>query len=196
MLAGDKPSVDGAVSGICVATPAEPVKAPALTLTLLFVCVLSNYSLNLSMSFTQLNYHIIFSTKNRVKSIAPQVERRIYTLLYVLSLDKKAVVHRIGGYEDHVHMLVSLPSDISLSEYIKYIKQNSSRIIGGEICIGWTGWEEGYGAFTLRNSDIDTVKEYIVRQKEHHRHVPFIEEYRNWLIEQGISPEEPFFPKV
>ena len=59
----------------------------------------------------------------------------------------------------------------------------------------WNGWTEGYGAFTYSITEIPNVIEYINNQKEPHKKVSFIEEYRQWLIEMGVSPNEPYFPK-
>jgi REP element-mobilizing transposase RayT len=156
-----------------------------------YVCIF------VDMSFTQLNYHIVFSTRRRQPLIRRDIERRVYGIIYKLSMQKDVTIHRIGGYFDHVHILASLPPQLSVSEYVKHVKQNSSRIISELKMIQmWYGWEEGYGAFTLRNAEIETVKNYIMSQHEHHRRVTFMEEYRDWLIEQGISPDAPFFPKL
>ena len=57
------------------------------------------------------------------------------------------------------------------------------------------GWQNGYSAFTYAYKDLDMIVNYIKGQKEHHKRVTFMEEYRNWLIENGVSPDEPYFPK-
>ena len=107
-----------------------------------------------------------------------------------------AFVYRIGGMPDHVHILVDISSKNTLSDFVKRLKQESSYLIKREdSCNSWNGWGEGYGAFTYSISDIPSVIEYINNQKEHHKKVSFIEEYRQWLIEMGVSPNEPFFPK-
>ena len=59
----------------------------------------------------------------------------------------------------------------------------------------WSGWQNGYGCFSYAISDIPNVKNYIINQKDHHKTVSFIDEYRNWLIEMGVSPDAPYFPK-
>ena len=98
---------------------------------------------------------------------------------------------------EHVHILVDITSKISLSDFVKRLKQESSYLVkeDGEFP-NWDGWGEGYGAFTYSISEIPNVIEYINNQKEHHKRVSFIEEYRQWLIEMGVSPNEPFFPKI
>lgn len=107
-----------------------------------------------------------------------------------------AYVYRIGGMSDHIHILADIPSSISVAKFIQKVKQESSYLVG-EIpeFPRWQGWENGYGAFTYAVRDIDMIKEYIAKQKEHHLKISFREEYRNWLIENGISPDAPYFPK-
>jgi REP element-mobilizing transposase RayT len=107
-----------------------------------------------------------------------------------------AHVHRIGGMPDHVHILVEIPANISISKFVQKVKQESSYLAKqcDELPL-WNGWAEGYGGFSYSTHDIETVKRYIINQKEHHRKIAFIDEYRAWLIENGISPDTPFFPK-
>ncbi len=59
----------------------------------------------------------------------------------------------------------------------------------------WSGWAEGYAAFSYNRGKIPIIINYFKGQKEHHKTVSFREEYRDWLIEQGISPDDPYFPK-
>ena len=107
-----------------------------------------------------------------------------------------AHIHRIGGMPDHVHILVDIPADISLSKFVQKLKQESSYLAKEAIELPlWSGWAEGYGGFSYSANEIDNVKQYIINQKEHHKRVSFIDEYRIWLLENGISPDAPFFPK-
>ena len=148
------------------------------------------------MSFTKSVYHIVFGTKHRQPCIAIDNERKLYKILYDLMKKYGAFVYRIGGMPDHVHILVDITSKIALTDFVKRMKQESSFLINKDGSFpGWTGWAEGYGAFTYSISDIPDVTEYINNQKEHHKRVSFIDEYRQWLIEMGVSPEEPYFPK-
>lgn len=148
------------------------------------------------MSFCNLLYHIVFATKNREQLIRPEIERRVYGLLYTIMTNKKAHVLRIGGMMDHVHIFVNIPPDISVSEFIKELKRESSIVMKSEKIIpNWNGWQNGYAAFSYSRYDIDKIVTYITNQKEHHRTVSFIDEYKAWLIENGISETEPYFPK-
>ena len=148
------------------------------------------------MSFTQSVYHIVFSTKKRIPSINIDKERIVYKILYDLMRKNGAYVYRIGGMPDHVHILVDITSKWSLSEFLKKLKQESSYLISQNgSFVNWNGWEEGYAAFTYSVKEIPTVVNYISNQKEHHKKISFRDEYRDWLIEMGVSPDEPYFPK-
>ena len=86
---------------------------------------------------------------------------------------------------------------MALSDFVKRIKQESSYLFRKDSAFSdrnW--WAEGYGAFIYSITEIPNVIEYINNQKEHHKKVSFIEEYRQWLIEMGVSPDEPYFPKI
>ncbi|MBR5843939.1 MAG: IS200/IS605 family transposase [Bacteroidaceae bacterium] len=148
------------------------------------------------MSFTQFIYHLVFPTKNRENTISIEGEKSLYKILYNIMKQEGAHVHRIGGMPDHVHILVEIPANISISKFVQKVKQESSYLAKEAIELPlWDGWAEGYGGFTYSANDIETVKRYIMNQKEHHRKITFIEEYRVWLIENGISTDAPFFPK-
>ena len=86
---------------------------------------------------------------------------------------------------------------MALSDFVKRLKQESSYLLRKDSTFSnWNGWAEGYGAFTYSITEIPNEIEYINNQKEHHKKVSFIEEYRQWLIEMGVSPDEPYFPKI
>ena len=86
---------------------------------------------------------------------------------------------------------------MALSDFVKRLKQESSYLLRIDSAFSdWNCWAEGYGAFTYSITEIPNVIEYINNQKEHHKKVSFIEEYRQWLIEMGASPDEPYFPKI
>ena len=148
------------------------------------------------MSFTRLIYHLVFPTKNRQNTISVEGEKVLYKILYEIMKREGAHIHRIGGMPDHVHILVDIQADISLSKFVQKLKQESNYLAkeANELPQR-NGWAEGYGGFSYSANEIDNVKQYIINQKEHHKRVSFIDEYRIWLLENGISPDAPFFPK-
>ena len=148
------------------------------------------------MSFTRFIYHLVFPTKDRQNTISIEGEKVLYKILYDIMKQEGAYVHRIGGMPDHVHILVDIPANTSPAAFVKKLKQESSFLAKQASELPqWNGWAEGYGGFTYSFEDIDTIKQYIINQKEHHKKTSFIDEYRAWLIENRISPDAPFFPK-
>ena len=148
-----------------------------------------------SMSFIRLNYHIVFATKRREPTIDLANERRVYALLFSIMKKYGATVFRIGGMPDHVHICVSIPPTIAVSDFVKHIKRESSLAIKqNSILAKWDGWQNGSGCFSYSKNDVDNIVNYIKGQKEHHRKRSFIDEYRAWLIENGVSSDEPYFP--
>ncbi len=149
------------------------------------------------MSFTKLTYHIVFATKNRMQTITAEHERELYAMIHHIINKNGGYLHRINGMPDHVHILVDLPPTIAVATFIQAVKRESSAMMSNSVAKfpNWVGWQEGYGCFSYSAADIPKIKNYIINQKTHHKTISFVEEYRNWLIEMGVSPEAPYFPK-
>src|SRR6267154_3089308 len=123
----------------------------------------------MSRTFTNLLTHLIFSTKNREPLIVPEIKSELFAYLGGLTADLKGKAYGINGTTDHVHMLISLPPVVSISEALRYLKSNSS----GWVHNKWTrrpfAWQLGYGAFSVSKSNVPQVLKYIADQKIHHR---------------------------
>lgn len=149
-------------------------------------------------TFTHLNYHFIWSTKNRDPIIHQSIETRIWGLIGSMGANEKEpakslIPIRIGGVEDHVHVAVSIPKTVSVSKAAQILKGGSSTIINRENLIeGRFEWQDGYAAYTVSRSQLDTLKRYIVNQREHHRAVTFEEEYRALLDKHGVDYDEKY----
>jgi len=99
----------------------------------------------------------------------------------------------IGGGADHVHILVSVPATMALSKAVQLIKGGSSHWIKESFPnVAAFAWQDGYGAFTVSESQLDTVRDYIRRQPEHHRTKTFAEEYRAFLEGHRIKFDERY----
>jgi REP element-mobilizing transposase RayT len=101
------------------------------------------------------------------------------------------IVEEIGGVDDHVHLLAFCPPKLAVADFIGRIKANSS----GWVHKTWPeraafGWQRGYGAFSVSESNVEALKAYIARQEEHHRNMTFQEEFRMLLIKHGIQFNE------
>jgi len=149
-----------------------------------------------TMSFFCCIYHIVFATHNRQATISLDKEREVYAIIYHILCKNNCRVYRIGGMPDHLHLLIEIPPTISVSALIQNVKRESSLTISqNKILPVWEGWQDGYGCFTYGKDAVQNIIHYIASQKDHHRFVSFIEEYQKWLSENGVSSDDPYFPK-
>jgi REP element-mobilizing transposase RayT len=144
-------------------------------------------------SYTALNYHVVFSTKNRAPLITSNHAERLYAYVGGIIRDERGKLLASGGMADHVHLLVSLHPQTSLSDIMRIVKSKSSK---------WThetfpehaafGWQDGYAAFTVSASNVDDVRRYIANQQEHHRKLSFEDELRAFLDRHGVEYDERY----
>ena len=147
----------------------------------------------MSDSYTNLLYHIVFSTKDRRPLITPNNEVRLYDYVGGLIRSFGGISLELNGTEDHLHLLAKLRSDRALSDILRDLKSNAT---------GWMhdvfptlenfSWQRGYGAFTVSQKNVEEVRRYIARQKEHHRKISFRDEFIQFLIANGIEFDERF----
>jgi len=144
-------------------------------------------------TYTSLHYHIIFSTKNRVRHISQEFEQRIWSYIGGIARAHKMTALQIGGVEDHIHALVSTTATLSPGQIAQFLKGDSSKWIHQEFpALRDFGWQDGYGAFTVSKSNLPEVVSYIQKQREHHRKKTFQEEYLEFLEKHGIEYDERF----
>jgi REP element-mobilizing transposase RayT len=144
-------------------------------------------------TFTNLIYHIVFSTKNRQPLITGDHQSRLYDYIGGTIRDLGGISLAINGTEDHVHLLAKLRPDKALSDVLRDLKANAS---------GWMhdvfpdlkdfSWQRGYGAFTVSQSNVERVQDYIARQKEHHQKKSFRDEFIEFLEANGIEYNEKY----
>ena len=144
------------------------------------------------MSHT-INYqHIVFHTLYN-QCVIPEATKRVM-FVYILKMCQTRHVNlmRINAYLNHIHMLVNLPSSISVADFVKMIKQNTSVAFKcSKNFPRFMGWSEGYGAFSVSVHDSDAVANYIKNQEQHHHgQVSFRDEYISLLRENGIAFDE------
>ena len=139
-------------------------------------------------TFTKLSYHIVFSTKYRLKSITDSFSERLYEYIGGVIRAQNGYLIEIGGIEDHVHLLANLPPTKSISDSIREIKANTSKW-KNELPnnTGIFQWQKGYGIFTVSYSQIESVRHYIQNQREHHKTKTFEEEYLEILKLHNIE---------
>jgi len=146
------------------------------------------------MSYTTSYYHIVFRTYRSGKTIPEAHERELYAYIYGIAKNLRCQTYRIGGMPDHVHIFVSLPPTLPLSSFVQRVKTDSSKWLKMNPNFpDFRGWGHEYAGFSYSVRDKDMVVGYIMRQKEHHRRLSFAEEYRAFLVDNGIAIDERYF---
>ncbi len=139
-------------------------------------------------TYTNLLFHIIYSTKNRKPTIDPVWQDELYGYIGGIHRDKRGVLLKAGGIEDHIHLLAKLPPTIAVSDMLRLIKANSSKWIN-EVKKPMQSfeWQPGYAAFSVSESQAETVMAYIANQREHHQSRTFQEEFLLLLKKNNIE---------
>jgi putative transposase len=146
----------------------------------------------MGQSLSHLLIHSVFSTKDRRPFLrSEEMRKEIYA--YMAGILKNLECHpvKIGGVEDHVHILSSLSKNIAFSELIGRIKGSSSKRLKEKGVHGFA-WQNGYGAFSVSESNAETLVAYITNQAEHHRKFSFQEEVRELLKRHRIRFDERY----
>lgn len=121
------------------------------------------------MPHWRLFYHFVWGTKNREPVIAPEWEDSLHNAVAAKAADLGAFVHAVGGIEDHVHLVVSVPPKIALSTFIGQVKGNSSHFVNHELDAGiYFGWQAEYGVVSFGGKMLDMVVRYAKNQRKHH----------------------------
>lgn len=131
----------------------------------------------MSQSLVKVVLHIVFSTKYREKSIHREIRGELYQYIAGTAQELGCIIYKIGGVEDHIHIASSLSKTLTISSLLETIKSNSSKWIKTRsvLCRNFA-WQNGYAAFSIGYSHIDTLKTYIENQAEHHHKKTFKEE--------------------
>ena len=144
-------------------------------------------------TFTNLLVHLVFSTKDRRPSIDAQLKPTLFPYMGGIVREMKGKALAVNGTENHVHILAKLPSTLSIAEVVRVLKTNSSRWVHEK---GYAGhgfaWQVGYGAFSVSQSNVESVIRYIATQEEHHRNVSFQDEYLSFLRKHEIEFDERY----
>jgi putative transposase len=144
-------------------------------------------------TYTQLLYQIVFSTKNRDKTLSKDNREALFKDIWGILKNKKCHLYRINGVEDHLHIVTHIHPMISLSSLVKDIKLGSSTFIkANRLFPRFRAWQDGYGAFTYSIKEKDRLIEYVKKQEEHHKRISFKDEYIQLLDEHNIAFEEKY----
>jgi REP element-mobilizing transposase RayT len=147
----------------------------------------------MATTFSNLLYHIVFSTKDRMPAIGPEIRERLYEYIGGIVRGEGGILLEIGGVHDHVHLLPKFKADTSVATMVRQIKTNSSKWMNDETeGVGRFEWQVGYAAFSVSESRVPAIRKYIQGQEQHHERVSFRDELVALLEKHGIEYDERY----
>lgn len=150
-----------------------------------------------AMSYTNLLYHIIFRTKDSLKTINLVNAPLLYNYIFGICRNKNCKLYRIGGVTDHIHIFAGLPPTLCVSDFVKLIKTESNKFMKNHRTEfpKFGGWGTGYCALTYSSRDREMIINYIKQQPEHHLGLGYADELRALLEENDVSYNLDYFDK-
>jgi len=150
----------------------------------------------MSQSLSKLYVHIIFHVKNNQILIRPEEEQELYAYIGGIIKQNASIPIKINGTGNHIHILSTMSKNLSLAKFVEEIKKNSSRWIKTkDFYYKDFAWQGGYAGFSVSQSVVGTVSNYIDRQKEHHRKLSVEEEYVYFLKKHTVEFDENYLWK-
>jgi putative transposase len=147
-----------------------------------------------SQSLAQIYVHLVFSTKQRQPYLR-DASLRDHTHAYLAGIcsNQGSPSLRIGGIDDHVHILCRLAKTLDVSTLVRELKRDSSKWIKTQASAPQDfQWQEGYGAFSVSPAHVDPLIEYITNQVEHHRRESYQAEFRRLCQKYGVPLDERY----
>lgn len=121
------------------------------------------------MPYWRLFYHIVWGTRDRQPVIEDNLVAALHEQVAGNASRLGAIVHAVGGVEDHIHLAISVPPSIALSEFIRQLKGSSSHFVNHELAPSITfAWQADYGVISLDSKQLDRVAQYVKEQRKHH----------------------------
>ena len=144
-------------------------------------------------TYSNLLTHAVFSTKDRLRTITEPMRNDLHAYLGGIIRELGGTTVIVGGIEDHVHLLLALPTELPIAECLRVVKGSSAKWVHEKWPERRTfGWQRGYAAFSVSASNAAAVSEYIRNQVEHHRKRSFEDEFKALLRRHGIGFEDRF----
>ncbi|SFC51899.1 IS200/IS605 family transposase [Flavobacterium phragmitis] len=142
----------------------------------------------MSQSFTKLWIHVIWATKNRQELIDFSIEKDLYDFIWQELTELGCPVRIINGMPDHVHVLFLQNPQKSITDIVKQIKGSSSHFMNrGEFILEKFAWQTGFATFSVSESQLDIVYNYIKNQKEHHLTKNTQDEFDGFIKRHGLE---------
>lgn len=144
-------------------------------------------------SLANLYVHLIFSTKERVPCLSASVRPDLHAYMATVLANLHSPAVLINSVADHVHLLFNMGRTVTLAQVVEDVKKSSSKWIKTQnAALAGFAWQAGYGAFSVSESNVPKVANYIRDQEEHHRVKTFQEEYREFLAKHKMPFDERY----
>lgn len=141
------------------------------------------------MPFTKVYIHFVWSTKNRFPFLnSLDLRKQVWNYIKENATSKGIFIDFVSGYEDHCHCLISLGIDQTIQKTVMLIKGESSFWINkNQLTKEKFEWQDEYFTVSVSESMIDTVRNYIKNQEDHHKKKSFQEEYDEFILRYGFD---------
>lgn len=144
----------------------------------------------MSHSFNKIWIHAIWATKERMPLIDQSIENKVYNYIAEQLREQGCPVRIINGMPDHIHCLFLLNPKKSIAEVIKQIKGSSSHYLNqSNLIADKFAWQTGYAAYSVSESAVNKVFQYINNQKQHHTKKTFKQEYDEFIELYGLNQQ-------
>ena len=144
-------------------------------------------------TYSQIIVQFVFAVKSRDNLISSKNREELEKYISGIIENKGQKMLAIYAMPDHIHILVGMKPNISISDLVRDIKSNSSRFINESKWLkGKFSWQEGFGAFSYSKSHLDNVVKYILNQEEHHKKKKFKDEYLEFLDKFEIEYKDEY----
>ena len=151
------------------------------------------FAIVMANTYTQLYTHIVFHVKSTGIIMRDEDLERVFQYIGGIIRDEGAIPFAVGGVADHIHILTTLPKNMSLADFMRVIKANSSKWLRRlDSYYESFRWQDGYGAFSVSPSLMKRTTHYILTQAEHHKTKTYHDEYCEVLDAYGIEYDERY----
>ena len=143
-------------------------------------------------TFSNLSVHLVFATKDHLPLMTRSVRENLFPYIGGIAREMGANPLVIGGMPDHVHMVARMPTTLCVADLVRTVKANSSKWMNERSVDMKFGWQRGYGAFSVSQSAVHLVVDYVRNQEQHHRRRSFEDELKIILMKHGVGFDERY----
>jgi len=144
-------------------------------------------------TYSNLFYHIVFSTKGRTEWITPDIEERVWAYIGGIARKHDVIAVQVGGTDNHIDILVMAKPKFAPSQIVQSLKGDSSKWIHDTFPeLKSLAWQDGFGVFSVSKSNVADVIDYIKDQRAHHAKQTFEDEYVAMLKKHGIDYDDRY----